>query len=323
MPKEKLPVAKLNARIINKHDTESNWDKATNFIPKKGEIIVYEADDNAVPYLKVGNGTKTVTELPYVSNKNTDEAIEQLKNNDVFKDEDLILKPLGGISVGDSLKDMSIKEVLKKLLYPYVAPEINSFILTPTPDIVYEKHVPFTVDKAVVKVTKKSENITEIRLGDGDISYDIDITERVLNGDNINVSTQYDDPDEPIICKLSVWDGVSTVEDTKTYTFVYPYFYGVISNGDTINSTTILNFEKSIRVQGSHSHEYTTTNQCPVIAYPKSYGELKSIKDPNNFTQGWTLSTVTVNNDTTIKNVEYYVYVGGASTATATYKFNY
>ena len=26
----------INARVILKHDTEANWNSATNFIPKKG-----------------------------------------------------------------------------------------------------------------------------------------------------------------------------------------------------------------------------------------------------------------------------------------------
>ena len=34
----------FNTRIINKHDIAANWAKATNFIPKKGELIVYDAD---------------------------------------------------------------------------------------------------------------------------------------------------------------------------------------------------------------------------------------------------------------------------------------
>ena len=34
----------ISSRIINKHDTEINWNKATNFIPKAGEIIVYDRD---------------------------------------------------------------------------------------------------------------------------------------------------------------------------------------------------------------------------------------------------------------------------------------
>ena len=35
----------LKARIVHKHDTEANWNKATNFIPKESEFIVYDMDD--------------------------------------------------------------------------------------------------------------------------------------------------------------------------------------------------------------------------------------------------------------------------------------
>lgn len=51
----------LQTRIINKHDTSANWAKAVNFVPKLGEIIVY-TDLNR---LKIGDGTTTVTNLPF------------------------------------------------------------------------------------------------------------------------------------------------------------------------------------------------------------------------------------------------------------------
>lgn len=56
----------LNARIVQKHDTQANWDKAINFIPKNGKIIVYDADDN-YPYArtKIGDGVTTVGNLPF------------------------------------------------------------------------------------------------------------------------------------------------------------------------------------------------------------------------------------------------------------------
>ena len=73
----------FNTRIINKHDTEENWQKAVNFIPKKGELIVYDAEidangnklslpsDRVTPYLysrfKMGNGVDTVNNLPFIS----------------------------------------------------------------------------------------------------------------------------------------------------------------------------------------------------------------------------------------------------------------
>ena len=36
----------VNARIQLKNDTEANWNLATGFIPRKGELIIYNADAN-------------------------------------------------------------------------------------------------------------------------------------------------------------------------------------------------------------------------------------------------------------------------------------
>ncbi len=55
-----------NVRIIHKHDTEENWLKAINFIPKQGELIIYDIDDtHAQPRFKIGDGETLVSELPF------------------------------------------------------------------------------------------------------------------------------------------------------------------------------------------------------------------------------------------------------------------
>lgn len=73
----------FNTRIINKHDIAANWAKATNFIPKKGELIVYDADTtNTQPRLKIGDGTTTVINLPFVTDiTNIGEALAALDYN--------------------------------------------------------------------------------------------------------------------------------------------------------------------------------------------------------------------------------------------------
>ena len=59
---------KINARIIHKHDTEENWNKATTFIPQKGEIIVYDIDSNHnYERIKIGDGEHTPNDLPFVT----------------------------------------------------------------------------------------------------------------------------------------------------------------------------------------------------------------------------------------------------------------
>lgn len=56
----------INTRIQHKHDTESNWIKALNFIPKAGEIIVYDPDDNYdYARIKIGDGLTLINELKF------------------------------------------------------------------------------------------------------------------------------------------------------------------------------------------------------------------------------------------------------------------
>ena len=61
-----MSKATVHARIQLKNDTEANWSKA-NFIPLRGELIIYSADE-AHPFfrLKVGDGTTLVSNLPFV-----------------------------------------------------------------------------------------------------------------------------------------------------------------------------------------------------------------------------------------------------------------
>ena len=57
----------FNARIRHKIDTEAHWNLAETFTPLKGEFIIYDIDDNHVTTrLKIGNGSQTVTQLPFM-----------------------------------------------------------------------------------------------------------------------------------------------------------------------------------------------------------------------------------------------------------------
>jgi hypothetical protein len=58
----------FDGRIALKNDIESNWNKATGFIPLKGELIIYNADTNGNNKVrfKIGNGVDNVINLPFV-----------------------------------------------------------------------------------------------------------------------------------------------------------------------------------------------------------------------------------------------------------------
>ena len=63
----------IKTRIQLKNDTEENWNKATNFIPKRGELIIYNAETGNVdearrfPRFKIGDGKTAVINLPFTT----------------------------------------------------------------------------------------------------------------------------------------------------------------------------------------------------------------------------------------------------------------
>lgn len=61
---------KIESRVRNKHDTQANWEKAVNFVPLNGEIIIYDIDENHIyPRVKIGDGTTKINELPFVGSQ--------------------------------------------------------------------------------------------------------------------------------------------------------------------------------------------------------------------------------------------------------------
>ena len=60
-------VKQINGRLQQKHDIEANWNKAVNFIPLLGELILYDPDETySYTRFKVGDGIKVAKDLPFV-----------------------------------------------------------------------------------------------------------------------------------------------------------------------------------------------------------------------------------------------------------------
>lgn len=58
----------FQSRIQLKHDIEENWLKAINFVPKEGEIVIYDSDsNNPTPRFKIGDGVTVIGSLPFVA----------------------------------------------------------------------------------------------------------------------------------------------------------------------------------------------------------------------------------------------------------------
>ena len=68
-----------------KRDTEINWKKALNFIPKKDEIIIYDCEN--ITRIKVGDGITTVNNLPFA-----EEEIAHISNINRIENETVIME---------------------------------------------------------------------------------------------------------------------------------------------------------------------------------------------------------------------------------------
>lgn len=242
------------------------------------------------------------------------------KSDSVFVAEMETVTSLGGIPAGTDLNGLTMQEVLTKLLYPYIAPTISgSFTQSPSGTL-FEKGVVVSVSAMRAVATKKSEPLTSIGFYRNNILIE-QITEGVSNGGTFNVS--FDTPFtvssniNNTYFRVGVTDSTNKTVygNTTAISFVYPYYMGVINVGTEITQDVVTNLTKKIENKGTKSHTFTTDNQCMVFAYPKSYGQLKKITDPNNFDVTSTFVQVELPIDcldTTTQS--YYVYVNNAST---------
>lgn len=70
----------MNTRIQHKHDTEANWNKALNFVPKSGEIIIYDIDENyKYSRFKIGDGVRTINNIEFSISDQISEAIANIE----------------------------------------------------------------------------------------------------------------------------------------------------------------------------------------------------------------------------------------------------
>lgn len=313
----------INTKIQIRNDVASAWTSA-NPVLMKGEMGI-ESDTKK---FKFGDGTTEWNNLGYASTDEVtiDAALNAESENPVqnkvvneavhYTNDTPIVTAIGSIKAGDTFDNMSIQDVLTKILYPYVKPTA-SISVKPNGGT-YEKGTSVAVTELKVTVGKKSSAIAKVEAKQGSTVITT-LTSDVAAGGTFNMLPT----DGITLTANATFSGVVTDVDngsasanSSAFTFVDPYFYGVVATGTTITSDVVLGLTKDIKGKGSKTYTYTTAGSCMVIAYPAAHGNLKSALDPNKFENiaSFTKHEVTV--ACTSGNVAYYVYVKEASTVT-------
>ena len=242
-----------------------------------------------------------------------------------FITDQLTVNALGGIPAGADLNDLTVREILAKLLYPYVAPLVSA---TGTPNGgVFEKGDAKEITNVRVSVTKKSERIAKVEVFDGSTSLGIKEGDEVATGGSFNfaVTVPVNSVNKVLTAKVTDASNKVVSANTGAFNFVYPYYVGIVAEDAVIDEALVKGLTKKVEVKGNKTIAYTCDNQKMVFAYPKAYGNLKSVIDPNNFdvTGTFTKQEVSITGLDGSAQV-YNVYVNGASTVSNfNMKFNY
>jgi hypothetical protein len=256
----------------------------------------------------------------YYKKTEVDELLNNKANN-LFETDMVTVSALGGIPAGTDLNGMSLQDIFTLLLYPYVKPTLSASLSVSPNGSVFEYGTLVTINSVTARITKKSNPISYLSyLVNGSV---VHTDTNVANGGTFSRALGLTIPssisNSYIQCK--VYDGANTVTaNTSAITFCYPYYYGALDS--SISTSKLANMihsvlTKDISTKGNKTYTFTTDYQRMVIAYPTSYGQLKSIIDPNGFEvlASFTCSTISiVANDDTVQS--YYVYLNEPSTNT-------
>ena len=227
----------------------------------------------------------------------------------------------GGIAAGSTFDNVSITDMLTKILYPWVAPVVSAAVASPSNGGTFEKGDTQSVTSINVNVTKKSANITAVEVFDGSSSLGSksgdDLSSINSGGSgtlNFTVSVNVSD-NKSFTAKVTDADTKVTSANTGTFTFVYPYYQGVIAADGTADETTVKGLTKMVQGKGTKTISYTANNQKMVFATPAANGVIKTITDPNGFnvTDTFTQTTVSITGLDGMAQ-QYYVYTSAPTT---------
>lgn len=241
------------------------------------------------------------------SSEHIEDLINQGGGADAQLTEDITSNVAVGAAPSNTLfkKDTSFTEFAKKILLKEIAPSVT---FTSTGSGTHEIGTIVSNPTLTLKINSLGTGTpTSIEFYVDNVLSD---TQPYISGTNIytynhvgDISTTCDVRAKLIYTKS---DGTSTSTSISTkYTFVYASYYGIVSS-PTPSESDIIALTKTVKTTKSFTwNNINCTDERFCYAYPKSQGNLVSIKDSNNFEYigSYTFTTVQIN------SVDYYLYV--------------
>lgn len=251
-----------------------------------------------------------------------------------------VVQAIGSIPVGYTFSNENIVEVVRKIIYPYLSPQV-SIVLNATP----------TVGSNPSSYSSSGTNNVVIELNNlNSFTYTYTITKRSNTITSVTGINLWSYPGVPIASStystsvnstssadattlgtksftMYVSDGTATASSSVTLNKVLPFFYGAttsVISSSAFNGTFAGGLTKIVKSKSNTTVSLSGNGVCIYFAYPSSHGALSQILDQNGFdvTSSFTYSTsVSINSPSgywSSKNYYVYAYTAGGTGSTTT-----
>lgn len=316
------------------HNIALDSSKISDFAEKVKEItgvtdgvgLVHTTGDESIDGLKTFIKTPISTAAQDITTAGATELtkVEVVKKQTIYTDNNAngATIAIGGIAKGKKYENANVVDIINDLLHPYVAPSGIGLTLSGTNGGIFEMGTTQSVTGATIRWTAGSQNVTKVEL----LKAGSPVAEAPVASGTSQAVTYTEEVTANASFSARVTDATKTTNGgSVNFTFVYPFYQGVVASGAALDQTAIKGLNKVVQAKGNKTYSYTTEGaQQVVFAYPASYGVLKSILDPNNFEclDTFTKTEVQITGlDSTAQN--YYVYAVTTNIQAFAYQFKF
>ncbi len=224
---------------------------------------------------------------------------------------------VGGYEAGTTFNNVSYKDLIDGLLYPYQYPTFNSFSISGQATVL-ECGDYIAGSKTFIWGTTNQGNIQPNSILIMDVTANNILLQNLANDGSEAYSFGSPGITKTTTASTNTWriEALNTKSQSFNRTFVVvwydPFYYGVGSKNLTV--AQVQQLTKSVSAKGNKTFSFSPNNQVYYFAYPASYGNLVSILDTNGFeiigdftkrTETFTQNGTYFKNPT---NITYYVY---------------
>jgi hypothetical protein len=181
---------------------------------------------------------------------------------------------IGGLPMGNSFNNISISEVLRAMLYPYLGP-----LCTISVDQQYYEVGTYPTPTLTYTITKRTENTLPTGLTNMIPGVYPQITtpgQTTITGTSSGIVISPIDTSLTLFT-ITVADGITTSTASVSVQGIYPYFYG-FSNIDIIDNNTLNSLTKMVEYKSNKIIDISGSGNYYFV-YDSLYGPLTEILD--------------------------------------------